>query len=560
MQSLRTENRAEPSLKRTSIARLLGRYAPVSAVYLIATLLTAPLFQGDAPDYIASVLQGVEFWEFGHLIWRPVGWLLFQWLGAVAHSLVGPDPASQVALIFIAINWACGFACVVLLRGLVSCITRRERTADLVAVAFIFSHAFLSYSQTGCSYVPGLAFLLLGLFMLAKNADRPDRSLRTAALAGLALAGAVCSWFLYVWAMPAALALPLLLPGADRRRLKLALQTALALALLTAVVYAAVLAHIGIHDLAGVKAWIASSSHGMKIGGVSRVVFGAPRSMISLGNDGLLFKRFLIGDPFNAVSAFDLFRLSLWKLGLFYLFALSIIIALFRDSGGRRLLALFALNAAPVLGFAVFFDGGAVERYLPLYPMIFLSLAFVLSNSKRWLKAIALVFVVVASLTNVAFLAKPVVDRHQETVAARIVELQPLKPASRIFTINQQDELLNFYRSFPFNPANQQGGLNVRPVAAIGTEQIERWREEFAAQTLASWQDEGDVWVSKRLFARRPLSSWYWVEGDDPRVSWKDLNEFFSQFDFERQAGGEDGFWLLSRSEKNEQLLKSFHP
>jgi hypothetical protein len=234
-------------------------------------------------------------------------------------------------------------------------------------------------------------------------------------------------------------------------------------------------------------------------------------------------------------------------------------VGLFRSTQGRRLLALLALNAVPVLGFALFFDGGAMERYFPLYSTLFLSLAFVLSSDARWLKTVAIVFIAVAVSTNVFFLAYPVIDRHQGTVAARISEMQPLKPASRVFTVNQQDELLNFYRSFPFNAANQRSELNVRPTLAIGTEQIERWREEFAAQTLASWQGEGDVWVSNRALAARPLSAWYWVEGDDPRVSWKDLHEFFSRLDFERQAGGEDGFSLLARSEKNEQSLKSFH-
>lgn len=558
MESLRVESQPERDQSHRVKPRWLRRYPPTAAIYLIATFFTTPLFQGDTSDYVDSVLSGVEFWEFGHLTWRPAGWLLFHAFEPLARWLVGADVQAQVTLIFIAINWIAGLACVLLLRGLLSCFTLREWAADTATTAFIFSQAFLSYTQTGCSYIAGLAFLLLGLFILAKNIDRPDRSLPTAIFAGLAFAASLSTWFLYLWAMPAALALPLVF-GSDRKRWRLVLQTTLALGVFTAIAYAAALAHLGIYNLVDLKAWIASSSHGMKIGGASRVVFGLPRSILSLGNDGLLFKRFLLDDPFNAVSALDLFRLSLWKLGLFYVFALSVVAGLFRSAQGKRLLALLALNAIPVLGFAVFFDGGSMERYFPLYPTFFLSLAFVLSSDARWLKAVALAFIAVAVLTNIAFLASPAIDRHQETVAARISELQPLKSASRVFTVNQQDELLNFYRSFPFNAVNQQGGLNVRPTLAIGTEQIDRWREEFAAQTLASWQSDGDVWISNRLIATRPDRDWYWVEGDDRRVSWKDLNEFFSQFDVERQAGGEDGFWLLARSEKNEQLLKSFH-
>ncbi|MEW6209040.1 MAG: hypothetical protein AB1631_11785 [Acidobacteriota bacterium] len=556
MESLRVESQSERDQSQKVEPRWARRYGPAATLYLLATLFTTPLFLGDTPDYVASVLTGAEFWEFGHLTWRPAGWLLFRLFEPVARWIVGPDKTAQVSLILIAINWVAGLSCVLLLRGLLSRFINREWAADAATVAFIFSQGFLSYTQTGCSYIPGLAFLLLGLFILARNADREDRALRTALFAGLAFAASLSTWFLYLWAMPAAFALPL---AFGRRRWKLVLQTAIAAGLFTAIAYAAVLAHLGIYNLVDLKAWIASSSHGMKIGGASRVVFGLPRSIISLGNDGLLFKRFLLDDPLNPVSLLDLFRLSLWKLGLFYLFALSVVAGLFRSAQGRRLLALLALNAIPALGFAVFFDGGAMERYFPLYSTFFISLAFVLSSDARWLKAVAFAFIAVAVLTNIAFLASPVTDRHQETVAARIVDLQPLKPASRVFTVNQQDELLNFHRSFPFNAANQQGGLNVRPVVAIGTEQIDRWREEFAAQTLAAWQSDGDVWVSNRLLAVRPRSAWYWVEGDDLRVSWKDLNEFFSQFDFERQAGGEDGFSLLAQSEKNEQRLKNSH-
>jgi hypothetical protein len=34
--------------------------------------------------------------------------------------------------------------------------------------------------------------------------------------------------------------------------------------------------------------------------------------------DGLLFKRYLLDDPYNVVSFADLVGLSLWKLALFY--------------------------------------------------------------------------------------------------------------------------------------------------------------------------------------------------------------------------------------------------
>jgi hypothetical protein len=45
------------------------------------------------------------------------------------------------------------------------------------------------------------------------------------------------------------------------------------------------------------------------------------------------------------------------------------------------------------------------------------------------------------------------------------------------------------------------------------------------------------------------------VEGDDKRVSWTDLQSFFSQFDRGYPVGGRDGFLPLLHNPKNEQLL-----
>ena len=51
------------------------------AVYVLATWLTDAAFMGDTEDYVDSAVafrNGVDyrFWEFGHLFWRPLGWLL----------------------------------------------------------------------------------------------------------------------------------------------------------------------------------------------------------------------------------------------------------------------------------------------------------------------------------------------------------------------------------------------------------------------------------------------------------------------------------------------------
>ena len=56
-----------------------------AAVFLLAVLLTDAVFWADTADYVDSVVafqrgQNYNFWEFGHLFWRPAGWLAWSQL------------------------------------------------------------------------------------------------------------------------------------------------------------------------------------------------------------------------------------------------------------------------------------------------------------------------------------------------------------------------------------------------------------------------------------------------------------------------------------------------
>jgi hypothetical protein len=132
-----------------------------------------------------------------------------------------------------------------------------------------------------------------------------------------------------------------------------------------------------------------------------------------------------------------------------------------------------------------------------------------------------------------------------------------LKPESRVATTHLQDELNSFTRDFLFNPINRNGNLRYSPVIAMNATDGDRWRSNFASVVNEVWSRGGDMWVSKRLITERPRPEWAWVEGDDPRISWNDLYKFFSQFEFNQSAGGEDGFLLLEPTERNSHILKS---
>ncbi len=545
--------------------RWLYQYGVVLALYVLATLFTDAHYMGDTVHYTADILQYPhkrEFWDFGHVLWRPTGWLLSTLLSPLTHIAAATDARTNIVYTLMTVSWLAGLTCVILLCDLLHRFCSQALTVNAAIAAFILSNGFLNYAQTGSSYIPGLALFLLGLYILLRDGDR-QHSWRTAALAGSAFAGAICLWFPYILAIPAALAAPLLLFGAVRHRQRLVVQTGIAFTVITALVYAAVLVGLGMYSVAAVNAWILSASHGIITGGFSRCVFTFAQSLIDMGNDGRLFKRYLIGDPFNPVSLTDLLRLSLWKLVLFYLFLASIVVNLLRSRMGQRLLGLLILNAIPVIGFAIYWSQSRnFERFFPLYPLLFLSLSCSLCSHRTLSthKLLVALFIVAAAITNVSVMAKPALNHHQEAVAARVSELQqaqrakgPSAPRAMVIVAGD-DELVGFGPLFLLNPINRD--LNFVPAITLGHTGTLFWRKDLSAEILAKWRDGGNVWVTRRVLALRPRSEWSWTEGEEPLVSWRDINGFFAGLEMGQPIGGEDGFMLLLPTPKNEHDLQ----
>ncbi|MDQ2854872.1 MAG: hypothetical protein M3R68_00970, partial [Acidobacteriota bacterium] len=367
-------------------------------------------------------------------------------------------------------------------------------------------------------------------------------------------------WLPYVLAIPAALLAPLMLVGFSKQRLKLSILAVMVGAIIGGAVYFAVMTHSGVHNVQELRAWMqkTSRSTGSSNKGVSKTVFGFARSFINMGNDGMLFKRYLLHDPYNPVSVLDLVRLSLWKLLAFYLFLTFTMLSLVTSTNGRRLLILFLLNVLPVIAFAIYWQGGDPERYLPLYPLLFIAVAWALDSElvRRLFKLPLVFFILGMIVTNGVMMAKGRLDRQQATSAARLSELSGmLKPNSWVFTANWQDDLVNFNRSFPLNPLNRNSNLIIGALISPGEPEVARWQQEFSARVQSIWSSGGDAWISRRLLSERPRPEWNWVEGDDSRVSWKDLYSYASRLELGQPVGGDDGFVLLVQSAQNRKSM-----
>ena len=102
----------------------------------------------------------------------------------------------------------------------------------------------------------------------------------------------------------------------------------------------------------------------------------------------------------------------------------------------------------------------------------------------------------------------------------------------------------------------QQTNFHVDPVAILGTAQVSQWKSDFARATLTAWDQQNDVWIAKRFLSSAPRAEWNWTEGEDTRITWAEMFDFFLRFETNTQVGGDDGFVRLSPSENNKRLLK----
>lgn len=531
------------------------RHLLIYVVYWGAVWFTDAHFMGDTLAYAQNIQAGSRaLWDAGHLFWRPFGYVVWH----VVHPFIGTQESGAtvagITFMLISINLGAGLLAVCSLHALLKQVIPQPRLVDGVTFGFIFAHGFLNYTQSGAAYVVALAALLFGLYLLVTKSRQAYGGPFAGVFAGVAFATSMCMWLPFALVIPAAIMAPICLFGHHDHRLKMAMSAAGTCCVLAAGAYFSAALYLQIDSLSNFLGWVAGASHGISIGGWMRMLLGFPRAFVNIGDDGILFKRFLVGDPYNPVAFGDLVRLSLWKISLFYVFLLSIVVNLGRTPQGRRVLGLFLLGSVPALTFAVYWQGGDMERYLAMYPFLFLSLAYALAN---WRLSCALKYGVMAYLalqivTNAQAMSRARLTQVQERQVARVSPLLPLlKPQSVVFTLNQQDDLYELTHSFPFHPISQRYGDFTDN--AIGL----RWPHGFAEKTLGAWDAGGDIWISKRLLTPQPQPRWNWAEGSDQQPLWHNVYTFYTRLEQGPAIGDHDGFVQILPSAANKHVLRS---
>lgn len=565
-------------LAQTSERQAYFPLAPalLTLVCLIVLAFTRAHYMGDTNVYTRAILRheygatdnyrsitGNPFWDFGHILWRPLAWSCFRLSRPLTQGLAGHNETAEIVWTLLTISLVAGIAGLFFFFRLATKVFRNEWAAAGATLGMFSADAFLNYIHSGNAYIAALACLIAGMYFLWSH-EAKDNSLGQTIVSALLLALTVFFWLPYVFVLPAAIAGPLFLYGSGKRQRRLVIGTTALCAAIGLLVYAAAATWVGISNLTDLKEWALASGHGriQPVGfrAVARLALGLPRSFIDMGRDGMWLKRILVHDPYAPVTTGTLFRLGWWKFLVFYVPVGVCCVELPRTRTGRNLLLLLAAATLPIFIFAIFiFEAGASDRYLPLYPFAFLAIGFVLGSreTRRASKAVILVALLVMLAVNVNATRRSTVENQRALAMARIGDLIPqLGPNSLVLAVTEQDSLAEFRLNFPLDPINLSGALRTYDVLEINTERLATWRSDLATRVLAKWEKGGTVWIPVRFLGSRPRPDWNWVEGDDPRIKWSDLPAFFSRLDRGATVGGEDGFAKLEDDSKNRETLE----
>ncbi len=396
-----------PLATRTGTVEALKEYGIVVGGMAALLWLTSPYTHGDMMVYSTMIARAFEtggvaneagLWEFGHLLWRPLGWIM-TW--AVIPAASGADDwrtALVAARVLITLNVLATMLSVVLWYSMARSITRSHPPglafALVVTIGLASGNGFLNYAQTGSSYVFGLALVSLATWVAFWSAERERLSIVSACGVGLSIGLATTVWFPFILAAPACALTAVIWKSphglyAVLRRDSLIYVSVAAGAFLVvlSLAFAAAASVIQFDSMGQFATWAVDSGHGWSQSQtITRLATGVPRLFYYLGWDGLVWKRFMFDDPYAPVAVGELICCSsLWKIATCWALVLGLPVFLLFFRTARPALWLMTISGAPLLWFAVFvMEPSSPERFLPAYPHILLLLSVVYTIDGRW--------------------------------------------------------------------------------------------------------------------------------------------------------------------------------
>ena len=547
--------------------------AGVLGVYLVTLLLIRPEDYSDTFNYAKHIVdqhylpaqpQGSAFWDFGHVLWRPMGYMVWSPFRGVLAKAFGGDELLAAGAVLISLSIVGGLTGAVFLFLLAARTTRSPAAAAIATVGYLSTNAILHYQLTGMSYVAGLACQIAGLYYLHRSITERRLGFARGIAAGLPLGLSVVVWFPYVLSLPGIFCYALLVREGDdipdfRRRAALLVGLAAGAAAVVMVVYGCAMAAGHFTSVASVSNWIARSRYDkLPNRGVLRMLGSIPRGFFSLGQGSTAWKRMLF--EHRILSPVDLIRTGIWKVALVYLALAASVHALWRSVWGRRLLVCLFVTALPIAIFAAFlFEATPPERYMAAFPLLFLGFAWIMADpgAGRIVRFALAAFFACTLAVNVTALLR--FREPAEFESARI-ELRALNdriaPHDCIVVLSLQDPVVRLVEARPFSPSSRIRFQYFSPVP-WGSAHPESWRRVVAERVETAWKNGGRAWLANRFLADLPDPAWGWVEGDDRRIRWSDFHLFFERLDLGNAFGGTDGFSEILPTERNRLVFDS---
>jgi len=331
---------------------------------------------------------------------------------------------------------------------------------------------------------------------------------------------------------------------------------AITFGLAVGVTYMLGMAAAGVRSPTQFVAWYSDASHGwVQSQQWKRAVTGTARLMIDMSRDGILLKRFVLGDPYQSLTLWDLVRTSLWKLAAFYLYLGAIFWMGLHTPRGRSALVISLVALVPMLYFAlVLLEPSSPERFLPLLPFMLLIMAAGWQGVGRWVVA---GFTLALPLLNgpVFIEAWP---RTRDDVAAQMQDVTS-HASSRdlVATVTFADPIAQWMEQRVFHPSLAHGRPPTYQLIATAEVTAVRWRQRFADRVLRHWDSGADVWIRRGVLEDRPDPILQWVEGDHPGIRWRDVTGFLRQLEYDQMTARADGFARVARTARSRALLES---
>ena len=276
---------------------------------VISLLVTRPDTYIDSFSYAKHIVDhrggavdpsSDPFWDFGHALWRPMGYLVYILAGGPLTAMFGGNQIFAAAASLIVWSIAGALLAAVFLYLLVARLTGRPDIAALVTIGFVSTHAVMNFQLTGCAYLAGISCQVAALYYLYTSLQVRHKALRRAMVAGVLLGFSVSIWFPFILLLPGYLCFALLwrdqtteLPFAARLRLLAA--ACLAVAVVVAAVYLPVMTFRQIRTVSQFKQWKEANRYGIQpTRGFARMVFGVPHGFLWLGEGNSVLKQALL--------------------------------------------------------------------------------------------------------------------------------------------------------------------------------------------------------------------------------------------------------------------------